>query len=175
MNWSQILAIGALAGLAAAVHAHGDDAPAQNAGPVQREQTAWGIGGDAASVRRTVEIRMLDTMRYTPDRIDVQEGETIRLVMINTGQTRHELVIGTKKGLERHAALMQKFPNMEHEEPYMAHVAPGTTGEIIWTFNRAGDFDFGCLMPGHYEAGMAGTIHVARADALRNTSKGKRP
>ena len=48
---------------------------------------------------------------------------------------------------------MVKFPNMEHDEPYMAHVAPGKTGEIVWTFNRAGDFDFACLIAGHYQAG----------------------
>ena len=45
----------------------------------------------------------------------------------------HEFVIGTKKELDEHAALMLKFPDMEHDEPYMAHVAPGKTGEIIWT------------------------------------------
>ncbi|MFT5933695.1 MAG: putative cupredoxin-like copper-binding protein, partial [Hydrogenophaga sp.] len=56
--------------------------------------------------------------------------------------------------------LMKRFPNMEHEEPYMAHVAPGKTGEIIWTFNQAGDFDFACLLPGHFEAGMVGKILV---------------
>jgi uncharacterized cupredoxin-like copper-binding protein len=72
----------------------------------------------------------------------------------------HELVIGTQKELAEHAALMKRFPNMEHEEPYMAHVAPGKTGEIIWTFNQAGDFDFACLLPGHFEAGMVGKILV---------------
>lgn len=72
-------------------------------------------------------------------------------------------MIGTRKELEEHAALMVKFPNMEHDEPYMAHVQPGKTGEIVWTFNRAGDFDFGCLIPGHFQSGMVGKIRVARA------------
>ena len=70
------------------------------------------------------------------------------------------MVIGTKTDLQEHAALMLKFPNMEHEEPYMAHVAPGKTGEIIWKFNKAGDFDFACLVAGHYQAGMVGKIKV---------------
>ena len=64
--------------------------------------------------------------------------------------------------LDEHAALMKKFPNMEHDEPYMAHVEPGKKGEIVWTFNRVGEFDFACLLPGHYEAGMRGTINVAK-------------
>jgi uncharacterized cupredoxin-like copper-binding protein len=50
---------------------------------------------------------------------------------------------------------------MEHSEPYMAHVAPGKTGEIIWTFNKPGNFDFACLIAGHYQVGMVGQITVA--------------
>ncbi len=106
---------------------------------------------------------MLDTMRFVPDRIDVRIGETIRLVHRNGGKLMHEFVIGTKKELDEHAALMLKFPDMEHDEPYMAHVPPGKTGEIVWTFNRAGEFDFGCLIAGHYQAGMVGKIRVLAA------------
>jgi uncharacterized cupredoxin-like copper-binding protein len=72
----------------------------------------------------------------------------------------HEIVIGTRAELEAHAEMMKKHPNMEHDEPYMAHVSPGQRGDIVWTFNRAGDFEFACLLPGHFEAGMRGTIRV---------------
>ena len=104
-------------------------------------------------------------MRFTPDKLEVKQGETIKFVLRNNGAVLHEFVLGTKKELEEHAALMVKFPTMEHEEPYMAHVAPGKTGEIIWTFNRAGDFDFACLIAGHYAAGMVGTVSVTSATA----------
>ena len=60
----------------------------------------------------------------------------------------------------KHAELMVKFPNMEHDEPYMAHVPPGQTRDIVWTFNRAGTFEFACLIAGHYGAGMKGSITV---------------
>ncbi len=103
---------------------------------------------------------MSDDMRFTPSRIEVRQGETVRLVMRNTGAVLHELVIGTPKELEAHAALMLKFPGMEHDEPYMAHVKPGETGEIVWTFNRAGEFDFACLIAGHFQAGMRGKLIV---------------
>jgi len=149
-------------GAVGVAYAHGDKADSKKAAIVRKEQKAWGIAGDAKSVNRTVEVRMLDTMRFTPDRIEVKRGETIRFVHKNDGKITHEFVIGTKKELEEHAALMQKFPNMEHDEPYMAHVAPGKTGEVIWTFNRAGDFDFACLIPGHYEAGMVGKVKVSK-------------
>jgi uncharacterized cupredoxin-like copper-binding protein len=42
-------------------------------------------------------------------------------------------------------------------------VNAGKTGGLIWTFNRAGEFDFACLIPGHYQAGMVGKISVAAA------------
>jgi uncharacterized cupredoxin-like copper-binding protein len=78
----------------------------------------------------------------------------------NTGRVLHEFVIGTKKELDEHAALMLRFPDMEHDEPYMAHVGAGKVGTIVWTFNRAGEFDFACLIAGHYQAGMVGRIVV---------------
>ena len=107
-----------------------------------------------------IEVSMLDTMRFSPDTINIKVGETVKLVVKNTGGQLHEFVIGTKKENAEHAALMMKFPNMEHDEPYMAHVPPGKTGEIIWKFNKAGNFDFACLIAGHYQAGMIGRIAV---------------
>jgi len=147
--------------------AHSPEAHAKKAGPVVKEQKAWGIAGDAKAVKRTIAIRMGDNMRFTPERIEVNQGDTIRITLTNTGQVMHELVIGTQEELAEHAVLMKKFPNMEHDEPYMAHVAPGKTGEIIWTFNRPGDFDFACLLPGHFEAGMVGKIVVKAAAGAR--------
>lgn len=131
-------------------------APAAAAG----EQQPWGIAGDAARAGRTVTLRMTDAMRFIPDTIRVKRGETLRIVLKNDGRMLHEMVIGTRAVLEEHAALMKKFPDMEHDAPYMAHVEPGATGEIVWRFNRAGAFDFACLIPGHYEAGMRGRIIV---------------
>ena len=125
-----------------------------------KDQQAWGIAGDPDEISQTVEIRMADTMRFTPDRVTVRVGQTVRFVMYNEGKLMHELVIGTKPVLDRHAELMRKYPNMEHDEPYMAHVAPGRHGEIVWKFNRAGEFDFGCLIAGHYESGMVGKVTV---------------
>ena len=124
--------------------AHGDEhkaghKPASTA--VVKEQKPWGIAGDPTVGIRTIRVSMNDQMRFVPARIDIRAGETVRLVVNNDGQLMHEFVIGTKKELDEHAALMRKFPNMEHDEPYMVHVAPGGTGEIVWTFNRAGDFD----------------------------------
>lgn len=145
---------------AVSAFAHSKDDHGKKAGAVKKEQKAWGIAGDAAAVKRTIEVGMTDNMRFTPDRIEVRQGETVKFVVRNSGAVMHEFVIGTKKDLDEHAALMVKFPNMEHDEPYMAHVGPGKVGEIIWHFNRPGDFDFACLIAGHYQAGMVGKVKV---------------
>ncbi len=149
--------------LMAAAHTAHEHKP--RSGPVVKEQKPWGIAGEARDVRRTIRIDMSDDMRFKPDRIQVREGETVRLVVRNAGKVLHELVIGTPEELKQHAELMRKFPDMEHDEPYMAHVSPGKTGDLVWNFNRAGTFDYACLIPGHFEAGMVGTIQVIAAPA----------
>lgn len=139
--------------------AHGDQhkKSTQAANFIQED---WGIGANKSEVNRTILITMTDKMRFHPEKIDVKLGETIRFQVKNEGKLMHEMVIGTKSVLDKHAELMLKNPNMEHDETYMAHVAPGKTGEIIWKFNRKGSFDFACLMAGHYQAGMIGKIEV---------------
>ena len=132
-----------------------------DSGEVVKEQKPWGIAGDAADVSRTIEVSMQDTMRFTPELVDIKLGETIRFVVENDGKVLHEFVLGTKATNDEHAEMMLKFPGMEHDEPYMSHVDPSEKGEIIWTFNRAGNFDFACLIAGHYQAGMVGNIVVA--------------
>jgi uncharacterized cupredoxin-like copper-binding protein len=142
------------------VHAHGDRAHAPSSAVI-KEQKAWGIAGDASAVNRTVEVSMGDDMRFQPATLSVKRGETIRFTVRNTGRQLHEFVIGTRDENARHAELMLRFPNMEHDEPYMAHVNPGKAGEVVWTFNKPGQFEFACLIAGHYQSGMLGSITVS--------------
>ena len=175
MNRIQALVAAALIGVSGAAaadggHQHGK----KSAGPVKKEQKEWGIAGDAVAANRTIELSMTDSMRFTPDRIEVKQGETVRFVVKNSGKVMHELVLGTKKDLDQHAAMMAKFPGMEHDEPHMTHVGAGKTGQIVWTFNRPGEFDFACLIAGHYQAGMVGKIKVAAAVAMSDGHAYKR-
>jgi uncharacterized cupredoxin-like copper-binding protein len=124
------------------------------------EQTAFGQEGDPKKVARTIRVDMTDAMRFTPARVTVRRGQTVRFIAANKGQVLHEMVIGTPDELKRHAEEMKKFPEMEHDEAYMTHVKPGRSGEIVWQFTRAGRFQFACLVPGHFEAGMVGTVTV---------------
>lgn len=153
---------------AGAAQAHGDKPHAKTPGTaVKKEQKDWGIAGDPKAVKLTIRHGMKDSMRFTPDFAQVKLGDTVRFVIRNDGKIMHEFVIGTRKENQAHAELMKKFPGMEHDEPYMAHVAPGKTAEIIWTFNRPGEFEFACLIAGHYEAGMKGTIKVVADDVAK--------
>ncbi|MEP9370042.1 plastocyanin/azurin family copper-binding protein, partial [Xanthobacter sp. VNH20] len=60
----------------------------------------------------------------------------------------------------KHAEQMRKNPDMEHDDPNAKRIAPKKSAEIVWKFTKAGEFDFSCLIPGHRESGMFGTIVV---------------
>jgi len=144
-------------------HAHGDDHRPATTGKFDSsrvEEKDFGREGDPRRVTRTVQLAMADTMRFTPADVTVKKGETIRFVVRNNGKVLHEMVLGTVDELKEHAALMRKFPGMEHAEPHMAHVKPSTAGEIVWQFTKPGEFQFACLIPGHFEAGMVGKVTV---------------
>ena len=123
-----------------------------------------GKPGVASQVTRTVIVDMTDDMRFHSSKIAVKQGETIRFVAKNSGQVKHEMVLGTLKELKEHYEVMKKNPEMEHADDNMVTVAPGKSGEIIWQFTKAGKVDFACLQPGHYDAGMKGLVNVASSN-----------
>ncbi|HEX6398140.1 MAG TPA: cupredoxin family protein [Steroidobacteraceae bacterium] len=163
---------------------HGDGHSGKSAGstkPISAEEHAFGRAGDPRKVARTLRIGMDDSMHFRvtaasrneaksdaradrahvkPGDIVVKRGETVRFTVRNHGKVMHEMVIGTMKELQDHAELMRKHPGMEHDEAYMAHVAPGKQGEIVWQFTKPGEFYYACLVPGHMEAGMIAKITV---------------
>ncbi|WP_290693969.1 cupredoxin family protein [Aquabacterium sp.] len=142
-------------------HAHGSDDAS--------EYAAIGQPGMASQATRTLTIEMSDGMRFTPAEIQVKKNETVRFVVKNAGTLKHEMVLGTTAELKSHYALMLKNPQMEHADPNMITLPPGQTGEIIWTFSKAGIVDFACLQPGHFDAGMKGRVNVVGAPASQAT------
>jgi len=124
------------------------------------EADSIGQPGKTENISRTITITMLDTMRYIPASVSVKQGETVKFIVKNSGKTKHEMVLGTAKELKEHYELMKKNPEMEHADENMVTVPPGESGEIIWQFTKAGKIDFACLIPGHYDAGMKGTVRV---------------
>jgi uncharacterized cupredoxin-like copper-binding protein len=158
MTRTLVLAAALFAGTA---WAHGDAKLGTKAvRAISTEEKAFGREGDPKKATRTVRVGMADTMRFTPSELTIRRGETVKFIVRNNGKVMHEMVIGTMKELKEHAEMMKKHPTMEHDEPYMAHVAPGKTETIVWQFTTAGEFHFGCLVPGHFETGMIGKIVV---------------
>ena len=144
--------------------AHGDAKHEKKATrAISTEETPFGREGDPKKASRTVRVDMSDKMRFTPAELTVKQGETVRFQVKNSGQVMHEMVLGTMDELKKHAEMMKKHPGMEHDEPYMAHVAPGKTETMTWQFTKAGEFYYGCLVPGHFEAGMIGKVTVTSA------------
>ncbi len=159
---STFLGACSLIGFTALAYAHGAEAGSAKHGIdyAHAEDSAFGKAADPKKTKRIMHIDMNDQLRFVPDMIKLKRGDAVKFVIKNTGQIKHEFVLGTLAELKEHDALMKKFPNMEHDEPSMANVAPGKTGEVTWKFTHAGEFYFGCLVPGHFEGGMVGKIIV---------------
>lgn len=97
---------------------------------------------------------------YEPKELTFKAGETVRLHIVNKGEEVHEFVMDTMEANAEHKAMMEKFPEMEHDDPNAVRLEPGEEAEIIWTFGEAGSYEFACLIPGHYEGGMHGPLTI---------------
>lgn len=126
-------------------------------------ETVYGMPGDPKQPARIVQIAMTESdgrMLFIPDKIEVRRGEQIRFMLRNNAGQDHEFVLGTLEENLRHGEEMKKNPDMEHDDPNAKRLAAKKTGEILWKFTKAGTFDFSCLLPGHRESGMFGTVIV---------------
>ena len=122
-----------------------------------------GVPGNPKNPARVIRITMREgdgKMFYSPDKIEVRRGEQVRFILINDGLLEHEFLLATTEENLKHAELMKRFPDMEHDDPNGKRLKPKGTSEILWRFTKAGEFEFACLIPGHREAGMLGKIIV---------------
>ena len=127
------------------------------------ETFSAGEPGDPKKPARVVQVTMREgdgKMMFLPDRVEVKRGEQIRFMIRNSGLLAHEFILATTDENLKHAEQMKKNPEMEHDDPNGKSVEPGKNSEIVWKFTKLGTFEFGCLIPGHREAGMTGTIVV---------------
>ena len=128
------------------------------------DEMAIGKPGDADHIDKTVEVTMTETddgqMLYAPRDVSFTKGETIKFVITNAGEQEHEFVLDTPEKNQEHKVLMEEFPEMEHADPNAIRLAPGASGEVIWTFANAGTFEYACLILGHYESGMFSPVVV---------------
>lgn len=128
-------------------------------------ESAWGHRGQAKDVARTVTITA-DEYQFSPSTLTFKAGETVKFVIKNSGSHKHEFTVGDAAEQAAHRQSMAAMSDMKHDEgthempANSMHVAPGKTGELIWTFTRAGKLQFACNYPGHADLGMEGEITV---------------
>jgi Cu+-exporting ATPase len=123
-------------------------------------------GNFSAVVDRTIAVEANDGMHFNPGHITLEEGETIAFTVTNTGNIDHEFVVGDAEVQEEHENEMVEDDEGDghgDEETYAVEVAPGETKTLVYTFNDTGELEYGCHVPGHYDAGMKGTITVTEA------------
>ena len=141
----------ALAGPGAAGHSH--------------KSFAAGEPGDPKKpVARTIEVMMKETddakMLFEPNKVEIKRGEQVKFVLRNAGQVDHEFMLDSVQNNAKHKIQMEKNPDMEHDDPNGKRLTPSGSNEIVWRFTKPGTFEFACLIPGHYESGMKGTVVV---------------
>lgn len=149
---ASLLSAAAWAGAGPAGHSHSHD-----------EAFAAGEPGNPKKPARVVQVTMTEKdgkMLFTPTRLEVKKGEQIKFVLRNNGELDHEFILASTEENLKHAEAMKKNPDMEHDDPNGKRLAPKKTAEIVWKFNKAGEFEFACLIPGHRESGMLGTVVV---------------
>ncbi|MGQ3213782.1 cupredoxin domain-containing protein [Shinella sp.] len=148
-----ILAVLANPAFADGTHSGGDNA------------MAIGEPGDKSKVTQTIRVTMKETddgkMLFVPNKFEIKKGKTVRFAIKNVGELDHEFILDEQKSNLEHKAVMEKFPEMEHDNPNAISLAAGKSGEIIWKFTNGGSFELACLKPGHYDAGMRGDLTVS--------------
>jgi uncharacterized cupredoxin-like copper-binding protein len=148
---SAAVGLTAIVALPGAASAHGE------------KHYAAGEPGDPKKPARTIKVTMFEhgkKMLFKPDVIEVRLGEQIRFVLENDSFDNHEFILATRAENKKHGEVMKKFPNMEHDDPNGLRLTPYQSGEILWRFSKRGTFEYACLIPGHFEAGMHGKIIV---------------
>ncbi len=144
-----------------------------------------GEPGDPAQVDRTIMVIMGDNF-FEPNQIKLGRGETIRFMVRNSGEFLHEFNIGTSAMHAAHQKEMSEMMEhgmitsdginhermkmgrgadgmmMAHDDPNSVLLEPGKQAEVIWHFTTEVILEFACNVPGHYESGMMGRIHMGR-------------
>ena len=134
---------------------------------------------------RTIDISMRE-MKFTPSRVTVKVGETVTFHFTNDGTVRHEAVIGDEAAQEQAMAAMRSMdttttapvaaggPGRSRRSgtrrvarahpgmglPNVISLEAGQSGDITFTFARAGALLIECHEMGHLEAGMKAALTV---------------
>jgi uncharacterized cupredoxin-like copper-binding protein len=111
-----------------------------------------GEPGFVAGTEANPRVIPVDTAEFIfePNVFSVQQGETITFDITNTGGADHEFKVGP---------MQAAFGDLD-SAPEVAHIRPGATASLTYTFSEAGPYAIACHEPGHFEHGMFGFVDV---------------
>jgi len=143
------------------------------AGPTEAHSTtssrhatafALGVPGNAAAVDRTVRIVARD-VSFDVSSVTVKAGETVRFIVTNEGAADHDFTLGDAATQAAHRQEMLEMGDTDmghahHSDANAVFLESGETKDLVWRFGKAGQIEFACNVPGHYEAGMKGVVAI---------------
>jgi len=144
------------------------------AGATQKPATEKPAAGAAAKGVRTIEIVGTEDMKFSVATITAKPGEQLRIRLTAKGAMpkiamAHNFVLLTKtaKVTDFVTAAMGARPDFipaDKKAEIVAHTDLAGAGETVEvTFKvpaAAGDYTYLCSFPGHFQAGMKGTLTV---------------
>ncbi len=144
--------------------------PILPSGPVDAE-----IPTEMNGSTQVVKVTAQDSMRFNGNRFTVHSGQPVRIELTNIGHTSkeqmaHDLVIlqpNTKAVLFNLQSAQTKAngylppDQMDKVLAFTDLAGPGQTVVVEFTAPAPGQYVFLCNFPGHYAAGMHGTMTVA--------------
>jgi uncharacterized cupredoxin-like copper-binding protein len=105
----------------------------------------------ATASPRLVEVAMSDQLKFMPDQIPVTPGETVTFLLTNEGTAVHEFAVGPSDKVDADEVDGKLVVEADEIDRHRIKT-------VTYTFDGPGPYAFACHEPGHFEAGMRGTI-----------------
>ena len=120
------------------------------AGPTSPAPGEAGFVAGTVVAPRVVRVIAGPGYTFSPSTITVARGETVTFEVTSMGGLVHEFMVGPADAVAADTA----------GTPEVADIGMMQTKSVTYTFDGPGPYAFACHAPGHYEAGMRGTITV---------------
>lgn len=128
----------------------------------EEHEFEFGMPMEAADATRVIEISANDDFTFDSAIVTVETGEVVTFKVTNVGAISHDFTLGDEHFQEEHEAEMAEMSGdmAMHDEPNAFVLEPGEAKEMTWPMTEGGEILFGCHQPGHYQAGMKGTVTI---------------
>jgi uncharacterized cupredoxin-like copper-binding protein len=148
------LGIVAVVGVALLTACGGDDDTAGTNG-------GTGDGGDGGGQPVEVTVGMTE-FAFDPATITVDTGAEVTVTAENQGSVEHDFVVLDQgREIVAETDLPEDLEEVRNEWAVVSlHTDPGAAETGTFTAPATGDYQIICLVPGHFSAGMEGTLTV---------------